>query len=87
VNPTPQLLRVFLQQDVNKLREIRDAAFEITKSGEGILVNSSVNGTAFTLEFGSKLTPKEVVTLAQMALDAKMRGITRPITRSIAIFN
>lgn len=87
MNPTPQLLRIFLQQDVGTLRGIRDAAFDMTTSSDGILVNSSVNGTAFTIEFGSKMTPKEVLVLAQMALDAKARGFQRPITRTIGLFN
>lgn len=88
MNANPQLLRVFMLQDVATLRSIRDGAFDTTISGDGMLVNSSVNGTAFTLEYvGTKLTPKDVVVLAQMALDAKARGFYRPITRTIPLFN
>lgn len=88
MNANPQLLRIFMDQDVATLRSIRDTAFDLTISSDGTLVNSSVNGTAFTLAFSeTKLTPKEVVVLAQMALDAKARGFSRPITRSIALFN
>ena len=77
-----------MQQDVAKLRAIRDEAFDLTISAEGMLINSSVNGTAFTLEYnGTKLSPKDVVVLAQMALDAKARGFARPITRTIGLFN
>jgi hypothetical protein len=77
-----------MQLDVAKLRSIRDEAFELTVSPEGMLINSSVNGTAFTLEYnGTKLSPKDVVVIAQMALDAKVRGFLRPITRTIGLFN
>lgn len=77
-----------MNQDVATLRSIRDNAFDLTTSTDGMLINSSVNGTSFTLDLhNSKLTPKEVVVLAQMALDAKARGFFRPITRTIALFN
>ena len=77
-----------MDQDVATLRQIRDNAFDMTSSGDGVLINSSVNGTAFTLDWQhSKLSPKDVVVLAQMALDAKARGFCRPITRTKALFN
>jgi hypothetical protein len=88
MNANPQLLRIFMTMDVGALRALRDNAFDITTSGDGVLINSSVNGTAFTLDWqNSKLSPKDVVVLAQMALDAKARGFTRPITRTKALFN
>ena len=88
MNATPQLLRIFMNQDVTTLRSIRDNAFDMVSSTDGILINSSVNGTAFTLDWqNSKLSPKDVMTLAQMALDAKARGFCRPVTRTKALFN
>lgn len=85
---SPQLLRIFMSLDVGRLRSIRDGAFDATISLEGTIISSSVNGSSFSLDFaGTKLTPVEIVTLAQMALDAKARGFNRPITRTIALFN
>lgn len=88
MKPTPQLLRLFMQLDVGRLREIRDGAFDAVASLEGTVVASNVNGSSFQLEYDiTTLSPVEIVTLAQMALDAKARGFQRPITRTIALFN
>lgn len=84
----PQILRAFLALDVGRLREIRDGAFDSVSSLEGTLMSSTVNGSSFTLEYDlTNLTHNEILTLAQMALDAKARGFNRPITRTIALFN
>mgnify|MGYP006301388905 CR=1 FL=1 len=88
MKPLPQLLRIFMALDVGRLRSIRDGAFDMVASTDGTIISSSVNGSSFTLEYDlTTLAPVEIVTLAQMALDAKARGFQRPITRTVALFN
>ncbi len=84
----PQILRAFLNLDVGRLREIRDGAFDSVSSLDGTLISSTVNGSSFTLEYDlTNLTHNEILMLAQQALDMKARGFTRPITRTIGLFN
>jgi len=86
--PFPQQLRVFMQCDLGRLRAMVDGAFEIVSNTDGVIISSSVNGSSFQLDFANtKLSPTEVLTLAQMAIDAKVRGFQRPITRTVALFN
>jgi len=88
VKPYTQLLRIFMALDVGRLREIQSGAFTTVSSLEGTLIQSSVNGSSFQVEYDlTSLNPIEIATLAQMALDAKARGFRRPITRSVALFN
>jgi hypothetical protein len=88
VKPYPQLLRIFMALDVGRLREIQSGAFTTVSSLDGTIIQSSVNGSSFQVEYDmTNLSPIEIVTLAQMALDAKVRGFCRPITRSVALFN
>lgn len=81
------LLSVFLQLDVAALRALRDSQFDIVQSGSGVLISSSVNGSSFSFSVPSSLSPMQILTFAQLALDYKARGICAPVTRTQAIFN
>lgn len=84
---SPQtLLAVFLQLDVAALRSIRDNQFDSVKSGAGVLVSSAVNGSSFSFSIPSALTPMQILTFAQLALDHKARGLCAPVTRTQALF-
>lgn len=81
------ILSVFLQQDVAALRALRDNQFDIVQAGSGVLVSSSVNGSSFSFSVPSSLTPMQILTFAQLALDYKARGLCSPVTRTQAIFS
>jgi len=80
------LLPVFIARDMAELRALRDAQFEIVAAGDGSLVSSSVNGTTFNFRTDSMLTPAQLMTLCQMAIDHKIRGLTTPVRRAVAFF-
>ena len=88
---TPRLLlNAFMSRDVAELRSIRDNAFTLSANanGQGTLIASTVNGSSFTFSAPglATLTPIQVMSLAQQALDLKANCLTRPVTRTRAWF-
>lgn len=88
---TPRLLlNAFLSRDVAELRSIRDNAFTMSANtnGQGTLIASTVNGSSFTFSAPglATLTPIQIMSLAQQALDMKAACLTRPVTRTRAWF-
>lgn len=80
-------LNVFLNRTLAELRQIRDGNFDTMTSSEGAVVSSSVNGSSFQFSLNGLMSPAEIIEFCQYAIDYKMRGICRPITRTAARFN
>lgn len=83
VKVSAHVLQLFIQRDVLELRALRDTQFESAMALGGTLVKSTVNGSSFEIQLDSALSPIEIANLAQLALDYKMKGICRPMQRTI----
>ena len=84
---SPRLIvAIFMEKSTNQLIALRDQAFTASTTGQGVLVRSQVNGSSFEFAVPSVLTPLEIAEYAQLALDHKAAGITRPASRTTARF-
>ena len=84
------IVEALLTRDIAELRQIREGAFTIAvpPNGSGTLVSSTVNGAAFTFSLPgtSTLSPLQVVALCQLAIDHKLAGFSRPVTKTTVRF-
>jgi hypothetical protein len=84
---SPRLIvSLFMRRDVHELRALVDGNFDTVKSGAGMMVSSSVNGSAFSFYAPTMLSPLEVAQFALMALDHKEAGWCGPTDRTTARF-
>jgi hypothetical protein len=82
----PTILNTFIRLDVVQLREIQKNNFNLTITGQGGLIKSTVNGNTFEFHAPDLMSSQEIVIYAELALNHKMKGICRPITRTTARF-
>lgn len=82
----PTILNVFIRLDVVQLREIQKSNFDLTVTGQGGLIKSTVNGNTFEFHAPDLMSSQEIMIYADLALSHKMKGICRPITRTTARF-
>jgi hypothetical protein len=80
------IVAIFMERDVAELRSIRDGNFTSTLNGNGLLVSSSVNGSAFSFAVPTMLSPLEVAQFAQLAIDHKANCWQGPTSRTTVRF-
>jgi hypothetical protein len=84
------MVAAMMTRDSVELAALRDGAFEIATApnGQGTLISSSINGSAFTFSMpgSATLTPMQVTMIAQLALDHKCSGFARPTTKTTVRF-
>jgi hypothetical protein len=80
------ILSIFLSRSTEELYSLRDGKFDMVAAGQGMMINSSVNGSAFAFYAASMLSPLEVAQMAQLAIDHKEAGWCRPTTRTTVRF-
>lgn len=75
-----------MQRSIDELQMLQDAKFDLSSSGQGMLISSTVNGSAFQFGIATALSALDVVQYAQTALEYKQAGICAPITRTTVRF-
>jgi hypothetical protein len=84
------MVEAMMTRDLAELTVLRDGAFDLaaSKTGQGTLVSSSINGSSFSFSLpgAATLTPLQVVMLAQTAIDHKRAGFCRPTTKTTVRF-
>lgn len=80
------ILKVFLSRSLDELYEMRDGRFDLSITGQGVLIGSTVNGSSFNFGIGTALSALDVQMYAQTAIEYKEAGICAPVTRTTARF-
>lgn len=84
------IIEAMLLRDIAELRAIRDGAFTVAANttGQGSLIASTVNGSSFQFSVPghSTLSPMQVLSAVQLAIDHKMAGFCRPATKTTVRF-
>jgi hypothetical protein len=80
------ILSLFLSRSTDELYALRDGKFDSTTQGQGVMISSAVNGSAFSFYAATALSPLEIAQFAQLAIDHKEKGWCRPQTRTTVRF-
>jgi len=80
------IISLFLSRSLEELYAMRDGKFDLVAQGQGMMISSSVNGSAFSFFAATALSPLEVAQFTQLAIDHKEAGWCGPTTRTTVRF-
>jgi hypothetical protein len=87
---TRMIVALLMERDVAELRLLRDGAFTLATNaqGQGVLTASSLDGQSFSFSLPgtATLSPLQIATFAQMAIEFKTAGLCSPPSRTRAFF-